>query len=96
LLQRGSQSAKGAGPKGETKHEGVVVGETDTEYLVDIGYKSEAILRKTELAPFREEVKEGEELEVLVTYIDEENGTVPQGIPQVHGGKEEGRAFCIP
>jgi len=55
---------------------GVVVGETDTEYLVDIGYKSEAILRKTELAPFREEVKEGEELEVLVTYIDEENGTV--------------------
>ncbi len=55
---------------------GVVVGETDTEYLVDIGYKSEAILRKTELAPFREEVKEGEEVEVLVTYIDEENGTV--------------------
>jgi len=55
---------------------GVVVGETDTEYLVDIGYKSEAILRKTELAPFREGVEEGEELEVLVTYIDEENGTV--------------------
>ncbi|MGY4706409.1 S1 RNA-binding domain-containing protein [Candidatus Bipolaricaulota sp. J31] len=55
---------------------GVVVGETDTEYLVDIGYKSEAILRKSELAPFREKAEEGEELEVLVTYIDEENGTV--------------------
>lgn len=55
---------------------GVVVGETDTEYLVDIGYKSEAILRKSELAPFREKAEEGEKLEVLVTYIDEENGTV--------------------
>ncbi len=55
---------------------GVVIGQTDTEYLVDIGYKSEAILRKSELAPFREEVREGEEIEVLVTYIDEDDGTV--------------------
>ncbi len=49
----------------------------ETAVLVDIGYKSEAQMRRTELAPFRhQEIKPGEELEVLVTYIDEEEGTV--------------------
>jgi small subunit ribosomal protein S1 len=44
---------------------------------VDIGYKTEGILRPSELAPFRNgKIEEGEELEVLVTYIDEEEGTV--------------------
>jgi len=45
--------------------------------LVDIGYKTEGILNPQELSPFRkEEIKEGEEIEVLVTYIHEEEGTV--------------------
>lgn len=55
---------------------GTVVEETEGEFLVDIGYKSEALLPKGELAPFHEVVGPGEELEVIVTYIDEENGTV--------------------
>lgn len=55
---------------------GKVVQETGGEVLVDIGYKSEALLSKSELAPGREAVVPGEELEVIVTYIDEENGTV--------------------
>jgi len=57
---------------------GTVVQVNETEVLVDIGYKSEGILPVGELSPFREEgkVEEGEEIEVLVTYIDEEKGTV--------------------
>jgi len=55
---------------------GTVVEETEAEFLVDIGYKSEALLPKGELAPFHEQVEPGEEIEVIVTYIDEENGTV--------------------
>ena len=57
---------------------GTVVQINDSEILVDIGYKSEGILPVGELSPFREEgkVEEGEEIEVLVTYIDEEKGTV--------------------
>ncbi|MGC9530081.1 MAG: 30S ribosomal protein S1 [Candidatus Bipolaricaulaceae bacterium] len=55
---------------------GKVVQETDAEVLVDIGYKSEALLPKREFAPFREQANSGEEMEVIVTYIDEENGTV--------------------
>ncbi|HCP32253.1 TPA: hypothetical protein DIT45_03295 [Candidatus Acetothermia bacterium] len=57
---------------------GTVVQVNETEILVDIGYKSEGILPVGELSPFREEgkVEEGEEIEVLVTYIDEEKGTV--------------------
>ena len=55
---------------------GKVVEETSDEYLVDIGYKSEAILPKRELAPIHDEVGSGEEIEVIVTYIDEEDGTV--------------------
>lgn len=55
---------------------GKVVQEAGGEILVDIGYKSEALLSKSELAPGREAAAPGEELEVIVTYIDEENGTV--------------------
>ncbi|MEA1870749.1 MAG: S1 RNA-binding domain-containing protein, partial [Candidatus Bipolaricaulota bacterium] len=57
---------------------GTVVQVNETEILVDIGYKSEGILPVRELSPFRdaEKVEEGEEIDVLVTYIDEEKGTV--------------------
>lgn len=56
--------------------QGRVVHVTNSEVLVDIGYKSEAVLPKDELAPGREEVAPGDLLEVLITYIDEEDGTV--------------------
>lgn len=57
---------------------GTVLQVNENEILVDIGYKSEGILPVAELSPFREDGKiaEGEEIEVLVTYIDEEKGTV--------------------
>ena len=57
---------------------GTVVQVNETEILVDIGYKSEGILPVAELSPFRTDgkVEEGEEIKVLVTYIDEEKGTV--------------------
>jgi small subunit ribosomal protein S1 len=57
---------------------GTVVQVNETEILVDIGYKSEGILPAAELSPFRDDgkIEEGEEIEVLVTYIDEEKGTV--------------------
>ncbi len=57
---------------------GSVVQVEEKDILVDIGYKSEGILPKSELSPFREEegIDTGEEVEVLVTYIDEEKGTV--------------------
>jgi small subunit ribosomal protein S1 len=57
---------------------GTVVQVGDTEILVDIGYKSEGILPVSELSPFRPggKIDEGEQIEVLVTYIDEEKGTV--------------------
>jgi small subunit ribosomal protein S1 len=57
---------------------GTVVQVGDTEILVDIGYKSEGILPVSELSPFRAggKIDEGEQIEVLVTYIDEEKGTV--------------------
>jgi len=55
---------------------GRVVQVLDQVILVDIGYKSEAQLRPSELAPFRQEpVRPGDELEVIITYIDEEEGT---------------------
>ncbi|HDJ29929.1 MAG TPA: S1 RNA-binding domain-containing protein, partial [Candidatus Acetothermia bacterium] len=57
---------------------GTVVQVNQDEVLVDIGYKSEGILPVSELSPFRKEgkIEEGEEIEVLVTYIDEEKGTI--------------------
>ena len=57
---------------------GTVVQVNESEILVDIGYKSEGILPTAELSPFREDtgIEEGEEIQVLVTYIDEEKGTV--------------------
>jgi len=57
---------------------GTVLQVNDSEILVDIGYKSEGILPVSELSPFRDGglVEEGEQIEVLVTYIDEEKGTV--------------------
>jgi small subunit ribosomal protein S1 len=57
---------------------GTVVQVGDSEILVDIGYKSEGILPVSELSPFRPggKIDEGELIEVLVTYIDEEKGTV--------------------
>jgi len=56
---------------------GKVVQISEQAILVDIGYKSEGILRPSELSPFRNgEIAEGEELDVLVTYIDEDEGTV--------------------
>lgn len=56
--------------------QGRVVHVGETEVLVDIGYKSEAVLPKEELAPGHDKVEPGQVLEVLITYIDEENGTV--------------------
>ncbi len=56
--------------------QGRVVHVAESEILVDIGYKSEAVLPKEELAPGRDKVAPGDLLEVLITYIDEENGTV--------------------
>jgi len=56
--------------------EGRVVHVAENEILVDIGYKSEAVLPKEELAPGHDKVEPGQVLEVLITYIDEENGTV--------------------
>ncbi|MGQ9700808.1 MAG: S1 RNA-binding domain-containing protein [Candidatus Bipolaricaulaceae bacterium] len=56
--------------------QGQVVQVGEREVLVDIGYKSEAVLPKEELAPGHETVEPGQVLEVLITYIDEENGTV--------------------
>jgi len=56
---------------------GKVVQISEQSILVDIGYKSEGILRLSELSPFRNgEIAPGEELDVLVTYIDEDEGTV--------------------
>lgn len=56
---------------------GKVLQISDQAISVDIGYKTEGILRWSELSSFRDgKVTEGEELEVLVTYIDEEEGTV--------------------
>ncbi len=55
---------------------GRVVQEAGEDILVDIGYKSEAVLPKRELAPHRDAAQPGEEIDVLITYIDEENGTV--------------------
>lgn len=56
---------------------GTVLQVTDTAVLVDIGYKSEAIMNVTEIAPFRDgQLQSGEKIDVLVTYIDEEEGTV--------------------
>ncbi len=55
---------------------GRVVQEAGQDVLVDIGYKSEAVLPKRELAPHREVAQPGAEIDVLITYIDEENGTV--------------------
>lgn len=55
---------------------GRIVQEAGQDVLVDIGYKSEAVLPKRELAPGHETVQPGEEIDVLITYIDEENGTV--------------------
>ena len=56
---------------------GRVLQVNETGVLVDIGYKSEAQMRRTDLAPFRnQEIAPGEEIEVLVTYIDEDEGTV--------------------
>lgn len=55
---------------------GRVVQEAGQDILVDIGYKSEAVLPKRELAPHHDTAQPGEEIDVLITYIDEENGTV--------------------
>lgn len=56
---------------------GHIVQATDQIILVDIGYKSEAQMRPHELAPFREDgVETGDEVEVIITYIDEEEGTI--------------------
>ncbi len=57
---------------------GTIVQINEEDILVDIGYKSEGILPKRELSPFRKDgkVEEGEEIDVLVTYIDEEKGAV--------------------
>lgn len=71
---------------------GTVIQKNEDTVLVDIGYKSEAVLRRTEISPFREEgVEEGEEIEVLVTYIDEEEGTVYVSEKQAVFEKKMGR-----
>ena len=56
---------------------GHVVQANEQIILVDIGYKSEAQMRPHELAPFRKDgVEMGDEVEVIITYIDEEEGTI--------------------
>ncbi len=56
---------------------GRVVQVNDQGVLVDIGYKSEALMRPTELAPFHKaQLQPEDEIEVLITYIDEEEGTI--------------------
>lgn len=56
---------------------GRVIQTSNEVILVDIGYKSEAQLRVTELAPLRGgEIGADEEIEVIITYIDEEEGTI--------------------
>ena len=56
---------------------GHVVQANEQIILVDIGYKSEAQMRPHELAPFRKDgVETGDEVEVIITYIDEEEGTI--------------------
>jgi small subunit ribosomal protein S1 len=56
---------------------GRVVQVNDQGVLVDIGYKSEALMRLTELAPFHKaQLQPDDEIEVLITYIDEEEGTI--------------------
>ncbi len=56
---------------------GRVVQVSDQGVLVDIGYKSEALMKPTELAPFHKApLQPGDEIEVLITYIDEEEGTI--------------------
>jgi small subunit ribosomal protein S1 len=57
---------------------GRIVQVGEEQILVDIGYKSEAIMRVSDLAPYHrnQPVKDGDEVEVMVTYIDEEEGTV--------------------
>lgn len=56
---------------------GRVVQVNDQGVLVDIGYKSEALMRPSELAPFHKaQLQPGDEIEVLITYIDEEEGTI--------------------
>jgi len=56
---------------------GTVLQVDDNVVLVDIGYKSEAIMKPSEIAPFRDGVlSPGDDLDVLVTYIDEDEGTV--------------------
>lgn len=56
---------------------GHVVQANEQVILVDIGYKSEAQMRPHELAPFRKDgVETGDEVEVIITYIDEEEGTI--------------------
>lgn len=56
---------------------GHVVQANEQVILVDIGYKSEAQMRPHELAPFRKDgVEPGDEVEVIITYIDEEEGTI--------------------
>jgi len=66
--------------KGE-KVTGTVVQVTDSEVLVDIGYKSEAVIPINELAikPVdspEEVVNEGDEIEAEVTNIDQEDETI--------------------
>jgi small subunit ribosomal protein S1 len=62
--------------RGDILH-GRVVQVNDQGVLVDIGYKSEALMRPTELAPFHKApLQPGDEIEVLITYIDEEEGTI--------------------
>jgi ribosomal protein S1 len=72
---------------------GTVVQVNESEILVDIGYKSEGILPVRELSPFREagKVEEGEEIDVLVTYIDEEKGTVYASEKQSWKGRSQAR-----
>ncbi len=56
---------------------GRVVQVNDQGVLVDIGYKSEALMRPSELAPFHKaQLQPNDEIEVLITYIDEEEGTI--------------------
>jgi len=56
---------------------GRVIQVNEGAILVDIGYKSEGIMHPNELSPTRSgQIEVGETIEVLVTYIDEEEGTV--------------------
>ena len=79
---------------------GTVVQVTDDEVCVNIGYKSDGIIKRTELT--QQDVKLGDELEVEVVKVNDGEGNVllsraqhrqPQGLGCADG-QVRGRRVC--